>query len=177
MRQPKYKQASVEEISKNYSYDYRTGTITSVANARKLNYSIDETGRLKLKLNSKFTNVMAIEIAYALHTGEFAKQRLVPKDLDNTNLKASNFLLLTVSDYKKLQWLLTNLRKHCKVIPNTANVHKASVMLYTWERRMKTVKFDSYEAACKYVRRIKLKLYKQLEQLGIDVNSKFLYRE
>ena len=177
MRKAKYKSADVAELKKYYSYDYREGSLILNKTNRIMNLSIDESGRLKIKVNNKFTYLLAIEFAYALHTGEFCKQYLVPKDLDYTNLKSSNFLLLKTEDYKKLIWLLTNLRKHCKVLPNAANVHKASVKLYTWERSMKTLKFESYETACKYVRRIKLKLYRQLEQLGIDVNSKFLYLE
>lgn len=171
----KYKEIDVAKLKRLFDYNFRTGEITSVTTSRLVSHQLDEANRLKIKVDNYFVKIPVIELAYALHTNDFCLERLIPKDLDYSNIKANNFLVLSEQDYKKLQWLLTNLRKHCKVLPNALNVHKASVKLYTWERTMKTIKFDSYESACKYVRRIKLKLYRQLEQLGIDVNSKFLY--
>ena len=61
MRKAKYKSADVAELKKYYSYDYREGSLILNKTNRIMNLSIDESGRLKIKVNNNnITEVKAI---------------------------------------------------------------------------------------------------------------------
>lgn len=173
--QKKFKLLNVQELRKRYAYNPETGIITT-AQGRVFNSGIsqDDCKRLKVTDGTGYIHIYAVELAYALHTGGFIQEQIVPKDLDYSNLKANNLLPLAEDKKDKLDWILTNLRKHLDIKP-TSDAYMASVRFYTQDRRFKTIRCESHESACNLVRKIKLKLYKQLVDIGIDINSKFLY--
>ncbi len=171
----KFKQLNVEELRKRYSYNPETGIIlTNTGRVFNTGIATDDCKRFKVTDGTKRINIYAVEFAYALHNGSFIEDQIVPRDLDYSNLKASNLLPLSKDKKKKLDWILTNLRKHLDIRP-LDDAYMAGVRFYTQDRKFKNIRCESHESACNIVRRIKLKLYKQLEEIGIDINSKFLY--
>ena len=160
-----------------YTYDPCTGSVKTKRSGRDIRFSSLDQGRyfFKIHKNAKYKRLPVVKVAYALHTGEYPKEQVITRNLDMLDLRESNLLKVSENDLKMIRFLLLNLRKHCKV--RTSKNRKPCVRLYMLNKRMKSVSFDTQEAASKYVRRIKHRLYKQLEKLGIDINSDLIYKD
>lgn len=171
--QHKYKTIPVEFIKNYFNYYFCNGIITRKSN-KAINIHGEDGYRYSLTADGEKYKIPVHELAWCLHHEKWSDKIVIPRDLDYCNIRLSNLLEVDKSTKSVIDWLLTNLRKHL-VVQAGSDSFRFKVRFYTLDKKHRYTSFNSQEAACRFVRRVKLKIYKQLDNLGIDVNSKFIY--
>lgn len=168
-----FKSVPVEELKKIFQYCPTTGELTRLG--RKLNDKLnaDEGFAVWYIINKKQYKALAIEIAFAIHTGSYSSYKVRTKDLDNSNLKFNNLIPVSYDQERTICTALLNLRKYLRVKPTEFDQNRYVVVVYNQEKINR--RFDTAESAAAFVRKTKLMFMKNLEKLGIDINSKYLY--
>lgn len=110
--------------------------------------------------------VPARSVAWMLYYQSWNKDLIIHRDLNNRNLKISNLISMTVSEYRQMLSMLKNFESNCRVRRHKTNQYKF-VVRYTESSKIYNKTFVDFQIADKYAKQLKASFMFKLRKVGM----------